>query len=110
MRLSRRGIENIRRGLRRSWQDGTHRRLQKQRAPDADTLRRRALHDARGTVVFTAMLPDGSRVSVQRSVHGRTDQLDVVGASGCLFTGRADLCMTALLQLSSAAERPALAA
>jgi len=49
--------------------------------PDADTVRRRALHDARGTtlregVTYTAQ---GSiNWSVTRSTVGRTDQRDVV--------------------------------
>lgn len=31
------GVENIRRGLRRSWKDGTHRQMQLARELDTDT-------------------------------------------------------------------------
>jgi len=110
MRLSRKGIENIRRGLRRSWRDGTHRQLQRQRAPDADTMRKRAMYDARGTVILSAILPDGQRITMQRSLHGRTDQFDLTTSSGCILTGRADLCMKHLLQLSAATTQHELAA
>lgn len=102
MRLSRKGIENIRRGLRRSWQDGAHRQLQQARVPDADTLRRRALSDARGKTIFTVVLPDSTRLVVQRSIAGRTDQFDLTGYGGVIFTGRADLCMKRLVEISSA--------
>lgn len=58
------------------------------RALDPDTLRRRALHDARGTVLREGctFFGDGRVVpwSVRRSLRGRTDQLDVV-VSGRLW-------------------------
>ena len=51
------------------------------RVPDADTLRRRALHDARGQTVregttYTAAAEIAWRVA--RSRHGRSNQLDVI--------------------------------
>ncbi len=49
---------------------------------DADTLRRRALHDARGQVIREGVTYFGDgRVTpwcVRRSVRGRIDQLDVM--------------------------------
>jgi hypothetical protein len=52
------------------------------RGPDADTLRRRTLHDARGRVVHEGCtyFGDGRIVPwrVVRSVRGRTDQFDVI--------------------------------
>jgi hypothetical protein len=49
--------------------------------PDADTLRRRALHDARGTIlrhgcIYTANAE--THWQVVRSVAGRTDQRDIL--------------------------------
>lgn len=57
------------------------------REPDADTLRRRALHDARGTVLregCTYSATGEQRWQVVRSVHGRTDQRDIT-INGQLF-------------------------
>lgn len=52
------------------------------RGPDADTLHRRALHDARGQVVREGLtyFGDGRVVPwcVQRSAQGRTDQFDIL--------------------------------
>lgn len=52
------------------------------RGPDADTLRRRALHDARGEVVREGVtyFGDGRVVPwcVRRSIAGRVDQFDIV--------------------------------
>lgn len=51
------------------------------RDPDADTVMRRALHDARGTVIregctFTAR--GETHWQVRRSLRGRTNQFDLV--------------------------------
>lgn len=58
------------------------------RGPDADTLRRRALHDARGQLLRhgCTYFGDGRVVpwEVRRSVRGRSDQCDVIVA-GCLW-------------------------
>lgn len=56
--------------------------------PDADTLRRRALHDARGQIVREGVtyFGDGRVVPwcVRRSIAGRVDQFDVI-ANGQLW-------------------------
>jgi hypothetical protein len=77
MRLSLKGIESIRRGLRRSWTDGTHRQRQQQREPDADTMRNRALWDRKGSRFADITLPDGQLFRAYWSTCGRTDQVDV---------------------------------
>lgn len=60
-------------------------------AADADTLRRRALHDARGQIVREGVTYFGDgRItpwSVRRSVRGRTDQLDVFAGGALWRTG-----------------------
>jgi hypothetical protein len=62
-----------------------------ERGPDADTLRRRALHDARGQIVREGVtyFGDGRVVpwSVRRSVRGRVDQFDIVLAGVLWRTG-----------------------
>jgi hypothetical protein len=45
--------------------------------PDAETLRKRALDDRRGSLV-RELFKDGSHVRVVHSVRGRTDQLDAL--------------------------------
>ena len=63
------------------------------REPDADTLRRRALSDARGQIIRDGVTYFGAgRVtpwSVQRSVRGRVDQFDIVVAGRVWRTGGA---------------------
>ena len=58
------------------------------RGPDADTLHRRALHDARGQIVREGItfFGDGRVVPwrVQRSFAGRVDQFDLV-VNGCVW-------------------------
>lgn len=85
MRLSRKGIENIKRGLRRSWKDGTHRQMQKAREPDAEGLRKRALWDRKGAHFSDIRMADGRLFCVHWSTLGRTDQVDVFfeGAKVC---------------------------
>lgn len=60
-------------------------------AADADTLRRRALHDARGQIIREGITYHGNgRVtpwSVRRSVAGRSDQLDVFVGGALWRTG-----------------------
>ena len=100
-RLSQKARQRIRRGLLRSWQPGgTHREMQRRRGErsDAETERKRSLHDARGRLLFTAVLPDGTGIGVRRSLRGRTDQLDLDEG----FTGRPDLAMKELLARSYA--------
>lgn len=77
MHLSRKGIENIKRGLRRSWRDGTHRRLQQQRLPTAEDARKRALWDRKGVRFADIRLPDGRLFRAYWSVLGRSDQVDL---------------------------------
>jgi hypothetical protein len=51
------------------------------REPDADTLRRRALHDARGQLIRegrTYSAAGAKHWRVIRSLRGRTDQRDVI--------------------------------
>jgi hypothetical protein len=59
--------------------------------PDADTLRRRALHDARGQVIREGVTYHGNgRVTpwcVRRSITGRVDQFDIVLAGVVSRTG-----------------------
>lgn len=61
------------------------------RGPDADTLRRRALHDARGQIVREGVTycGDGRVVPwcVQRSIAGRTDQFDLALSGRVVRTG-----------------------
>ena len=103
-RLSRKARARIVAGLRRSWAPGgTHREMQLARGlrSDSETERKRALYDARGRLLFTAVLPDGTQLEVRRSIHGRTDQLDL----GSGFTARPDLTMKELLTRSYALTR-----
>jgi len=63
------------------------------RGPDADTLHRRALHDARGQIVREGLtyFGDGRVVPwwVQRSIAGRVDQFDIVVNGSVWRTGGA---------------------
>ena len=64
-----------------------------ERGADADTLRRRALHDARGQIVRQGVTFCGNgRVipwHVRRSIAGRVDQFDIVCAGRVWRTGGA---------------------
>lgn len=67
-----------------SWLPTGGNRLNQQlraRLPDANTVRKRALYDARGKFAgsHTFINPDGStsRWTYYRSAHGRTDQYDL---------------------------------
>lgn len=66
-------------------------RVWEPREPDADTLRRRALHDARGQVIREGVTyrGDGSETPwrVCRSLRGRVDQFDVIVAGRVWRTG-----------------------
>jgi hypothetical protein len=58
-----------------------------ERGPDADTLRKRALDDARGQLVregCTYAATGETQWQVRRSTEGRTDQFDLV-ANGSVF-------------------------
>lgn len=61
------------------------------RGPDAETLRRRAEHDARGTVLREGITycGDGRVISwcVRRAVVGRVNQLEIVVAGRVWRTG-----------------------
>ena len=63
------------------------------RGPDADTLHRRALHDARGQIVREGVTycGDGRVVPwcVRRSLTGRVDQFDIVVNGSVWRTGGA---------------------
>ncbi len=73
-------------------------RIRNERGPDADTMRKRALHDARGELVSDgASYINGKERSWQitRSFSGRTDQFDVVINGSLRDTcGRRKLCST----------------
>lgn len=64
-----------------------------ERGPDADTVRLRALHDARGTVLREGVTykGDGRIVPwcVRRSVAGRVNQVDIVAEGRVWHTGSA---------------------
>lgn len=52
-----------------------------ERGPDAETVRKRALHDSRGQVLRSGVCyKAGKEIAwqVRRSIHGRTNQLDLV--------------------------------
>lgn len=78
MRLSKQGIENIRRGLIRSWRDGTHRQRVQTQEIDADTTRQRALHDRKGKIIGTFTLYHST---------ARSDQFDVYQDGQRVATG-----------------------
>jgi hypothetical protein len=78
MRLSKQGVENIRRGLKHSWENGTHRRKQQARLVDADTLRDREAYDRKGKFV-------GS-FDIYHSTN-RRDQFDVFMGGRLVLTG-----------------------
>jgi hypothetical protein len=78
MRLSKRGIENIRRGLIRSWRDGTHRQLVQAQGIDVDTLRKRTLFDRKGQLIGTFTLYHST---------GRSDQFDLYQNNQLAVTG-----------------------
>jgi hypothetical protein len=66
--------------------------------PDADTIRRRALEDARGTVLrqIDVYSASGTRHwQIVRSVLGRTNQLDLILDGHVVATGGARVLLTA---------------
>ena len=77
MHLSEKGLKNIVRGLKRSWVDGTHRKKQKSRIIDADTLRNRAAYDRKGKFIVS--------VSIYHGVKNKK-QYDVFSNNKFLFT------------------------
>ena len=81
-RISRKGIERIRRGLFRSWKPGgTHRERCQNGEIDADTMRSRALHDRMGKLV-------ASGIAIYYSTS-RTNQFDLFINGEKRFTGGA---------------------
>jgi len=74
-RLSPARKEAIKRGLRRSWKDGAHAKRFYQQPADADTMRKRALWDRKGTLAggFSA---GGVEYAIYHS-RRRTDAYDV---------------------------------
>lgn len=101
MRLSQRGLENIRRGLKRSWSEGgTHRERFKRGELDADTLRRRALFDRKGTHYATIAM-NGQTYSVLWSTLGRSDQVDIYHNTKKLVTCRPSLVLRRLEELNA---------
>ena len=77
MRLSQKGINNIRRGLKQSWSEGgSHRIKQQSTEIDADTIRKRLLDDCKGKLLLTGFVPSLGKVEVYRSTN-RCDQFDV---------------------------------
>lgn len=97
----RRHREKQRLRIKRAWDSGViHAKIaQRDRAED-DFLR--AKLDRKGSLVFTATLPDGSKVRVEWSRSGRSDQYDLVDPDGTVtFTGRPDLAMKELSGRSS---------
>lgn len=102
MRLSQRGIENIRHGLKRSWIDGAHRLRQQSSDIDADTLRYRALHDRRGS--FYAKITKevaGKTIDflILWSTNGRTDQVDIFENGHLLKTIRPAIALKIIDEL-----------
>lgn len=91
-RLSRKGAFNIRRGLKRSWVDGTHRQRVQHQDIDADTLRRRALDDRRGRHYATITI-NGLSYPVVWSCRGRSDQVDIFCDGSLIATCRSSLVL-----------------
>lgn len=88
--------------IKRAWDSGViHGHILKRDRAEDDFLR--AKLDRKGAVAFHVTLPDGSKVRVEYSRLGRTDQLDLVERDGAVsFTGRADLAMREILLRSAA--------
>lgn len=101
---AKRRSDRFRIALKRSWQNGSHSTSGyfHRASLDPDTARFRANEDARGQVEFIAILPDRSGVIMQRSVCGRINQFDLVWDGHVVFTGRAELCVRELLEMSGA--------
>lgn len=86
-RYSKAHIERMRNGLLRSWQPGgTHYEKMKGRPADADTVRKRALYDRKGTVAATLQV-NGQTFTIRHS-RNRTDQYDVEGYNSIACGGR----------------------
>ncbi len=81
MYLSKKGIENIRRGLIRSWKPGgSHDIRFRRKEIDSDTLRNRALDDRRGTFFAEIKKKMEDRFvtfTLLWSISGRRDQIDI---------------------------------
>ena len=104
MRLSPKGIENIKRGLKRSWESGVHRARQQSGGADADTMRKRAIYDRRGTLIISGQIKTevGDKpLSVQWSTHGRSDQIDILIDGVTVKACRPSLSMEFLIGVSA---------
>lgn len=96
----RRQREKQRLRIKRAWDNGIiHAKIaQRDRAEDNYI---RAKFDRKGSLVFVATLPDGSKTRVEWSRAGRTDQFDLVDNGAVTFTGRPDLAMKELASRSA---------
>ncbi len=102
-RLTPRGRRQISDALRRSWQSGAHHARFHSGEPDADTLRKRALSDRRGSHYATVQM-QGCTFTLLWSTNGRTDQIDVFEGTRLLATIRPSLALGAIGALLSAAK------
>jgi len=83
-----------RRAVAQKWARRSHAAQQAARAErgvDADTLRMRALHDARGQILrhgatYSAAHPDGQPWAIIRSKRGRVNQVDLHVGSALVST------------------------
>ena len=102
-RLTPAGRARILRGLRRSWLPGGAHDLRFHHRPvDADTLRRRAADDRRGSVVLAGHLNSAAGAvpfSLRWSTAGRSDQLDLFVDGRLRLTAAAPRIVPELLVL-----------
>jgi len=96
LKLSRKGIENIRRGLKRSWQPGgTHYAHFKRKEIDADTMRKRAQWDRKGALACTVTMSSGAAFEVRYSTSHAL-RLDIFHAGRKVATCREGLALGAI--------------
>ena len=92
-RLTPAGRQRILRGLARSWQPGGAHDLRFHHAPvDADTLRKRALHDRKGSH-YATISTNGFVFELFWSASGRVDQVDVFIGGKHMLTARPSICL-----------------
>jgi hypothetical protein len=105
----RRHKEKQRLRIKRAWDSGVIHAKIAQRDRSEDNYLRAKL-DRKGSLVFVAALPDGSKTRVEWSRAGRTDQFDLVDDGVVTFTGRPDLAMKELAARSASLiqQRPAM--
>lgn len=98
--LSPKGIQNIKRGLRRSWESGGPHDLRfRHHEVDADTLRSRTRYDRKGTF-YADIRTAAGEFKVLWSTAGRTDQLDVFHRGKLLTTCRPNRVLKRIGELS----------